>query len=269
MISGGMAGLAGILEAIEPARPDQPRLSLGLRLHRDHRLVPRPAASARRLPRGPDPRRHLCRRPGRADGGACAGGDRRHLPGDDAVLHSGERHSRPLSPARRSRRAARREPRRAAGVNLDFVIDALVTVIGVTTPILLAATGELVVEKSGVLNLGVEGMMLIGAVTGFAVTLNYGDASRRLGAVGRRHRGGARGRGLLDAVRRSGADARLQPGRDRPRAGDLRHRPLVADRRELRRHGDRAVQSGLSRLARRPTRSGGSCSATARSSISR
>jgi simple sugar transport system permease protein len=34
----------------------------------------------------------------------------------------------------------------------------------------LAATGELVVEKSGVLNLGVEGMMLIGAVTGFAVT---------------------------------------------------------------------------------------------------
>jgi ABC-type uncharacterized transport system permease subunit len=44
----------------------------------------------------------------------------------------------------------------------------------VTTPILLAATGELVVEKSGVLNLGIEGMMLIGAVTGFAVTMNYG-----------------------------------------------------------------------------------------------
>ena len=50
-----------------------------------------------------------------------------------------------------------------------FIIDALVTVVGITTPILLAATGELVVEKSGVLNLGVEGMMLIGAVTGFAV----------------------------------------------------------------------------------------------------
>ena len=60
-------------------------------------------------------------------------------------------------------------------MTIDFVIDALVTVIGVTTPILLAATGELVVEKSGVLNLGVEGMMLIGAVTGFAVTLNGGD----------------------------------------------------------------------------------------------
>jgi ABC-type uncharacterized transport system permease subunit len=59
-------------------------------------------------------------------------------------------------------------------VNLAFFIDALITVVGVTTPILLAATGELVVEKSGVLNLGIEGMMLIGAVTGFAVTMNYG-----------------------------------------------------------------------------------------------
>jgi len=59
-------------------------------------------------------------------------------------------------------------------VNIGFFIDALITVVGVTTPILLAATGELVVEKSGVLNLGIEGMMLIGAVTGFAVTLNAG-----------------------------------------------------------------------------------------------
>ncbi len=59
-------------------------------------------------------------------------------------------------------------------MNFEFFIDALVTVIGVMTPILLAATGELVVEKSGVLNLGIEGMMLIGAVTGFAVAFNYG-----------------------------------------------------------------------------------------------
>jgi ABC-type uncharacterized transport system permease subunit len=36
------------------------------------------------------------------------------------------------------------------------------------TPILLASIGELVVEKSGVLNLGVEGMMIIGAIAGFA-----------------------------------------------------------------------------------------------------
>ncbi|MCC5971451.1 MAG: ABC transporter permease [Pararhodobacter sp.] len=39
------------------------------------------------------------------------------------------------------------------------------------TPILLAAIGELVVEKAGVLNLGVEGMMITGAVVGFAVAV--------------------------------------------------------------------------------------------------
>ncbi len=66
-------------------------------------------------------------------------------------------------------------------MNIDFFIAALITVVGVTTPILLAATGELVVEKSGVLNLGVEGMMLIGAVTGFAVTLTTVPTS----AIGR------------------------------------------------------------------------------------
>ena len=50
------------------------------------------------------------------------------------------------------------------------------------TPILLAAIGELVVEKSGVLNLGVEGMMIIGAVCGYAVAVNTG--SPFLGFIG-------------------------------------------------------------------------------------
>lgn len=39
------------------------------------------------------------------------------------------------------------------------------------TPLLLAAIGELVVEKAGVLNLGVEGMMIIGAISGFAIAV--------------------------------------------------------------------------------------------------
>ncbi len=42
------------------------------------------------------------------------------------------------------------------------------------TPILLAAIGEMVVEKAGVLNLGVEGMMITGAVVGFAIAVNTG-----------------------------------------------------------------------------------------------
>ena len=61
-----------------------------------------------------------------------------------------------------------------------MIVNFIVTVVGMTTPILLAATGELVVEKSGVINLGVEGMMLIGAVTGFAVDITYSDS---LGAL--------------------------------------------------------------------------------------
>jgi len=44
----------------------------------------------------------------------------------------------------------------------------MLSVIAASTPLLLAAAGELVVERSGVLNLGVEGMMIIGAAGGFA-----------------------------------------------------------------------------------------------------
>ena len=50
------------------------------------------------------------------------------------------------------------------------VVAIVLTIITASTPLLLAATGELITEKSGVLNLGVEGMMLIGAITAFATT---------------------------------------------------------------------------------------------------
>jgi simple sugar transport system permease protein len=51
----------------------------------------------------------------------------------------------------------------------------LVSMVLSATPLLLAAAGELVTEKSGVLNLGVEGMMIGGAVIGFAVTWTTGS----------------------------------------------------------------------------------------------
>jgi len=44
----------------------------------------------------------------------------------------------------------------------------LLTIATAATPLLIAAIGELVVERAGVLNLGVEGMMVMGAVCGFA-----------------------------------------------------------------------------------------------------
>ncbi|MGI4797341.1 MAG: ABC transporter permease [Janthinobacterium lividum] len=51
----------------------------------------------------------------------------------------------------------------------------LASVVTAATPLLLAASGELVVERAGVLNLGVEGMMLVGAVAGFATTTVTGS----------------------------------------------------------------------------------------------
>ncbi len=44
----------------------------------------------------------------------------------------------------------------------------ILSVIAASTPLLLAAAGELIVERAGVLNLGVEGMMIMGAACGFA-----------------------------------------------------------------------------------------------------
>ena len=43
----------------------------------------------------------------------------------------------------------------------------LLTIITASTPLVIAGLGELVVERSGVLNLGVEGMMIMGAVAAF------------------------------------------------------------------------------------------------------
>ncbi len=65
-------------------------------------------------------------------------------------------------------------------MSLELLVAVLATVVTAATPLLLAATGELVTERAGVLNLGVEGMMLVGAVAGFAVALLTGSAALAL-----------------------------------------------------------------------------------------
>ncbi len=58
---------------------------------------------------------------------------------------------------------------------LDTVINFLGQTMRAGTPLVFAALGELITEKSGVLNLGLEGMMLVGAVTGFIATVLSGS----------------------------------------------------------------------------------------------
>ena len=53
----------------------------------------------------------------------------------------------------------------------------ILTIVTAATPLLLAALGELGVERSGVLNLGVEGMMVMGAVCGFGAGYLTGSPS--------------------------------------------------------------------------------------------
>ncbi|MGN6466396.1 MAG: ABC transporter permease subunit, partial [Rhizobiaceae bacterium] len=58
---------------------------------------------------------------------------------------------------------------------LSILEAVLVTIVTASTPLLIAAIGELVVERSGVLNLGVEGMMVMGSVSGFAAAYSTGS----------------------------------------------------------------------------------------------
>ena len=60
-------------------------------------------------------------------------------------------------------------------MSADILAQVIVGMMLAATPLLLAATGELVTEKAGVLNLGVEGMMLVGAVAGFGIALTTGS----------------------------------------------------------------------------------------------
>jgi general nucleoside transport system permease protein len=58
---------------------------------------------------------------------------------------------------------------------MSFWVDSLSTGVVLGTPLAYAAAGELIAERSGVVNLGVEGMMLIGAVVGFVVGVKTGS----------------------------------------------------------------------------------------------
>lgn len=60
---------------------------------------------------------------------------------------------------------------------MTAIIPMIASTVVAATPLIYAALGETVVERSGVLNLGIEGMMLIGAVAGFAAARYSGSDS--------------------------------------------------------------------------------------------
>ncbi len=60
-------------------------------------------------------------------------------------------------------------------MNMDTILLILVATVAASIPLIFAALGELVVEKSGVLNLGVEGMMIVGAISAFIVAAETGQ----------------------------------------------------------------------------------------------
>ena len=61
-------------------------------------------------------------------------------------------------------------------MNDTILIQSIAVAIVVGTPLVLAGTGEILTQRSGIMNLGVEGIMLMGAVTGFWATTEVGSA---------------------------------------------------------------------------------------------
>lgn len=68
-------------------------------------------------------------------------------------------------------------------MNDSLAINVLAATVPAAIPIFYSAFGEVFVERSGVLNLGIEGMMLVGAVTGFLVAVHTGSLGLAIMAI--------------------------------------------------------------------------------------
>src|SRR5262249_52784378 len=103
------------------------------------------------------------------------GGRRRRCPRCAARAHA--RVARPppaVRPRGRLSHAGRRRPRDRGfhAVSVWLLVDPHLwhQTLVYAAPLIIAALGELIIERSGVLNIGIEGMMLVAAVTCFVVT---------------------------------------------------------------------------------------------------
>ena len=62
---------------------------------------------------------------------------------------------------------------------MDEILGAVLRALSFGTPLLLASLGAIINERAGVVNLGVEGMMILGALAGFAVAFGDGTGNGR------------------------------------------------------------------------------------------
>ena len=159
-VSGALAGLAGIIEVAGPIGHLDPGVSSGYGFTAIIVAFLGPAQSGRHSDRRPVPRADLHRRRRRANLAEGAARSHQGVPGHPAVLRAGLQF-------------ADRLPHPPASARCEslpmLLLEAIIlSVISAATPLLLASSGELVVERSGVLNLGIEGMMIVGAACGFA-----------------------------------------------------------------------------------------------------
>ena len=59
----------------------------------------------------------------------------------------------------------------------DFLIRTLASIVAASTPLILASIGETISEKSGVINLSLDGSIALSAMTGFAVAFTTGSVT--------------------------------------------------------------------------------------------
>ena len=229
MVSGALAGLAGILEVSGAIGQLRPSISPGYGFTAIivaflGRLNPLGIIAA-----GSGTGVDLSWRRGGADFARSVRQAGAGLSGHVAVLRARLRHADPLPDRVRPATGGRGRER------MDMMQSILLTIATAATPLLIAAIGELVVERSGVLNLGVEGMMVMGAVVGFAVSLSTG--SPWLGVIAAIIAGAL----VFAAVRISDSDTGDQPGGDGSGADFGRAWPVRPHWRVVRRPSRRAA----------------------------
>ena len=174
-LSGAVAGLGGASQIGEFAHTlDGSPSGLqagGVRLYGDRRRSPGPLQPLRSVRRC-SPHRRAAERGVVSPGARLPVRPRRRDAGDHPLLRSGRRALHPLPAAFYppcSRRSGHAGARRVS-VNNALLVVVLTQAVQYGTPLLYASLGELLAERSGVLNLGVEGMMLFGAATGYWAT---------------------------------------------------------------------------------------------------